>query len=273
MRLPLVLALPALPLSMAGVLAGCGGPVFTSAASDASTTSPADAGGDVGGGSSGGGGTFCAVEAGTHTFCDDFDGPPLASKWTSIEQVGGGTAVTDLTTSYSSPGSLKTVAPASINAQTRGRVVKSFGTASRVVVSCEIWLDATPPKILPGAAVGGDSVLVVNVGSSYSIAINAHTDQVGYAEESTGGDGGTQVLSSKDLAATSTLTGWIPVALTVDLAHASLSITIGGVQRLASAPITPPSGQNVVVDVGAFSHNQTQNLAAHYDNVTIDITP
>lgn len=268
MRLPLVLALTALPL------VACGGPVFSSAASDASTTSPSDAaGGDTGGGSGGGGGTFCAVEAGTHTFCDDFDGPPLAVKWASIEQVGGGTAVTDLTTSYSSPGSLETLAPSSVNATTRGRVVKSFGTASRVVLGCEIWLDATPPKILPGAAVGGDSVLVVNVGSTYSIAINAHTDQVGYVEESTGGDGGTQVLSSKDLVATSTLTGWIPVSLTVDLAHASLSITIGGVQRLASAPITPPSGQNVVVDVGAFSHNQTQNLAAHYDNVTIDITP
>jgi hypothetical protein len=272
MRLPLVLALPALPLWIAGAV-GCGGPVFSSAASDASTTPSSDAaGGDTGGGSGGGGGTFCAVEAGTHTFCDDFDGPPLAAKWASIEQVGGGTAVTDLTTSYSSPGSLETVAPASVNATTRGRVVKSFGTASRVVLACEVWLDATPPKIL-GAAVGGDSVLVVNVGSTYSIAINAHTDQVGYVEESSGGDGGTQVLSSKDLVATSTLTGWIPVSLTVDLAHASLSITIGGVQRLASAPITPPSGQSVIIDVGAFSHNQTQNLAAHYDNVTIDITP
>jgi hypothetical protein len=268
MRLPLLLALSALPLVAVGAVVACGGPVFTAAVSDAS--SPAH---DAAGDGPGGGGTFCSVEAGTHTFCDDFDGPPLASKWDSIDQGSGGTAVTDLTTSVSPPGSFKSVAPMSVGIQTRGRVIKSFGTASRVVVSFVLFIDATPPKLLAGSGTGGDSLVGIAVGPNYSIALNAHTDQVGYAETEPADGGGSTLLSPTDLVATSTLTGWTPVQITVDLAHATLSITIGGVQRLAGAPITPPIGQTISVDLGAFSHNQAQTLAAHYDNVTIDVTP
>jgi hypothetical protein len=266
MRLPVVLALCALPPAVAGGGAACGGPTFTSAAVDASTTSPT--------GSSDGapatGRSFCALEAGANTFCDDFDGPPLASKWDSIDQAGtGAIAVIDTTASYSPPGSFKSVAPFGVGVQ-KGRLVKAFGTASRVVVAFEVLLDTTPMR-LPGG-VGGDSLIGINVGASYSIGIAAHTDQVSYFEDATV-DGGTVVLSSKDLVATPTLHGWTAVAVTIDLAHANLSVSIGGVQLLVGAPITPPGEQAISVDLGTFVHNETQTLAAHYDNFTIDLTP
>ena len=268
MRLPVVLALGAPPLALALGVTACGGPAFTSAPGVAGSLTP-DAGGDGAGGLPG---SFCAVEAGTHTFCDDFDGPPLAAKWDGVDQGTGGTAVTDLTVSDSPPGSFKSVAPASVGTQTRGRLIKSFRTASRVVLDFAMSLDATPARLGSGV-VGGDNLVAIAVGPGYSIGLSAHTDQVSYFEDATGDGGASQLASSKDLVATPTLAPWTPVEIAIDLAHASLSVTIGGVVRLDGAPITPPSGQNITVYLGAFSHNQNQNFAVHYDNATIDITP
>jgi hypothetical protein len=266
-RLPALLALCALPAASAVVAAAaCGGPTFTSASPDAGgVSSPA------GDGAAGATGSFCALEAGTTTFCDDFDGLPLTSKWDSVDQAGSGAmALIDDAISDSPPGSFKSIAPASIGAQTRGRIVKAFGSGSRIVVAFELAIDATPAR-LGASVVGGDSLVGIDIGPSYSIGIAAHTDEVSYFEDSTGDSGVTQVLTSKDLVATPTLQGWTRVLIAIDLAHASLSISIGGVALLDGAPITPPGEQAISVYLGAFSHNQTQTLAAHFDNFTIDI--
>jgi hypothetical protein len=271
MRLPLLRALYALPAALAvvGVGAGaiasgaCGGPSFAGEAPDAGALPPTptpDAGG------------FCAQDAGAHKFCDDFDGPPLTSKWDSVDQGAGGTAVTDSTVSDSPPASFESIAPASVATETRGRLVKSFGTASRVVVGFELAIDATPVKLASGV-VGGDSLLGIYAGASYAIGLRAHADAIGYFEDLTGDGGAAQVLTTKDLVATPTLHGWTPVVMTIDLAHANLSIAIGGVTLLDEAPITPPSGESITVYLGALSRNEAQSLAAHYDNVTIDLTP
>ncbi len=270
MRLPLALGLCALPTAVAVGDAACGGTAFTSAPEDAGPSSPAK-GGDA---DATGPESFCALEAGTHTFCDDFDGLPLTSKWDSVDQGSGGTAVIDSApdASFSPPGSLKSIAPPSIGIDTRGRVVKAFASASRIALSFEVQLDATPVKLGLGA-VGGDSIVAIQVGPAYAIGLRAHTDEVGFFEQATEDSGATDTLTSKDLVATPTLMGWTQVVITIDLAHANLSIAIGGVQIVNGAPITPPSGQDLTVELGAFSHNQSQALAAHYDNVTIDITP
>jgi hypothetical protein len=242
----------------------CGGPSFAGTPTDASVTSPPVVTVD--------GGSFCLLEAGAHTFCDDFDGLPLSSKWDSIDQGTGGTARTDSTISDSPPASFKSVAPASLAAETRGRVEKTFGMASHIVVAFDIAIDATPIKLATGA-LGGDSLLGIYVGPSYSIGLRAHTDEVGYFEDLTTDAGTSEVLTTKDLVATPTLAGWTSVVITIDLANANLSISIGGVALIDQTPITPPNGQSIAFYLGAFSRNQAQSLAAHYDNVTVDITP
>ena len=114
------------------------------------------------------------------------------------------------------------------------------------------------------------------MGPSYSIGMNAHTDYVGYFEQNSPTDGGaSEILSSNTmLVATPTLLGaWTEVVIEVDLGSSdALSITIGGKPEISGAPITPPSGQTITVDVGAYSHNLPASLEAHFDNVTIDIT-
>jgi hypothetical protein len=265
LRFAFALALVALaPLAGAALVGACGGAAFTSAPDEGALGPPVT---DAPSTSA----SFCALEAGTHTFCDDFDGPPLTSKWDSIDQGGNGTAVTDDTESDSPPDSFKSIAPSSVNGETRGRVVKAFGTASHVVVAFEIALDATPDKV-PLGTIGGDSVVGIYVGPNYSIGISAHTGEVGFFEDVIPDSGLTQVLTSKDFT-TPAVSGWTEVVLAIDLAHATVSVTIGGVQALNGAPITPPSGQEITVYLGAFSRNQGQSLAAHYDNVTIDVTP
>ena len=88
--------------------------------------------------------------------------------------------------------------------------------------------------------------------------------------------GATQVLSSKQFALeTSALEKtWTEVLVEVDLAHAGLSVTIGGVEELVGALITPPAAGNgtITVVLGCSAHNElSPGLAAHFDNVTIDL--
>jgi hypothetical protein len=263
----LPLLTPALA-ACAALLVACGGPAFTAAPADAGAVSPSS----TGDGAPSASASFCAADAGAHTFCDDFDGLPLSSKWDSVDQGAGGTAVTDSTTSYSAPSSFKSIAPASVGIETRGRVVKSFGKASRVVIAFEMFLDATPVKLAAGA-IGGDNVVAIAFGAAYSIGIDAHTDEIAYFEDAIGDGGVAQQLTGKNLVATPMITGWTAVEIAIDLTKATVSISLGGVTRVTNAAITPPSGQSVSVYLGAFAHNQTQELAVHYDNCTIDITP
>jgi hypothetical protein len=252
-------------LALARLLPACGGAEFVAA-------SASDAGGSPDAGATPSG-SFCALEAGTHTFCDDFDGPPLASKWTSIEQTGGGTIGDDSSQSYSAPSSLATIAPNAV-AATQGRVLEVFGAASKVVVAFEMLIDMAPQQKtgVGSVTLGGDSLVAVGIGSNYTVGLSAHAN-LGYYEDTTTDAGVTQVLSSNDdLVVTPGPTKWTSVVLEVDIAAEQLSITVGGQVLLKSAPISPPTG-NVVVNLGAYQRNETATLSAHYDNVTIDITP
>jgi hypothetical protein len=254
------------------LLAACGGNAFTAGPTDAGTSGPSDAGADVGAGG-GDGGSFCAVEAGTHTFCDDFDGLPLASKWSSIDQAGGGSAAVDSSKSVSPPNSFASVAPISATVATSGRVVEAFTqSASKVVVAFEVWFDSTPTRNATSTD-SGDNFVTVTAGSSYTVGLGAH-DTIEYFENVTVDGGGVQNLSSKDNLAVSPTSGWSEIVMTVDLANKALSLTMGG-QPLLTPPaaLTPQTGP-ITVTLGADQHNELKNsLAAHFDNVTIDLTP
>lgn len=269
--LELACLLLAVAASAAGAVVACAGPAFVNA--------PAEGGPPAAGGTPDAPAadaseeSFCLLEAGMHMFCDDFDSLPLVPTW-NIDQAGGGVAATDSMQSYSPPNSLMSTAPASLGI-TRGRVSKTFGSGSKVVVAFELWVDAAPPKLV-GSQVGvaGDSLVGIDVGPSYSIGLSAH-DVVGYFENTTGDSGVTVVRSPMNLALqTAALEEtWTEVVIEVDLANAALSITIGGVEELVGAPITPPTAgtQPITVDSGCYAHNETAELATHFDNVTIDI--
>jgi hypothetical protein len=260
--------LSAAGLSLA-IAAACGGPAFVGA--------PADGGAGVIPVPDGG--SFCALEAGTHTFCDDFDGPPLASRWSTIDRssstpgvaggagVPAGTAQTDSSESYSTPSSFESAAPAALG-ETRGRIDEIFGSASKVVVAFELSVDSAPAK-LTGTATGvsGDALVGVSVGTGYTVGLSAHQD-LGYFED-LASDGGTTGQDNLIV----TPKGWTPVVLTVDVANAKLSLTVGGQPLLSGKPITPPSSGAITVSLGAYQHNEATPLAAHFDNVTIDLTP
>jgi hypothetical protein len=269
--LELACLLLAVAASAAGAVVACAGPAFVNAPSDGGP--PAGGGAPDAPAADASGESFCLLEAGMHMFCDDFDSLPLVPTW-NIDQAGGGVVAIDSTRSYSPPNSLMSTAPAS-NGFTRGRVLKTFGSGSNVVVALELWVDAAPPKLVASeVGVAGDSLVGIGVGPSYSIGLSAH-DVVGYFEDNTGDAGVTVVRSSKDftLQTAALEEKWTEVVIEVDLANAALSITIGGVEELVGAPITPPTAgtEPITVDLGCYAHNETAELAAHFDNVTIDI--
>ncbi|HEY2510965.1 MAG TPA: hypothetical protein VGI39_08920 [Polyangiaceae bacterium] len=254
---------------VAASLLACGGPEFTTAAS---------AGDDSGTGPHGDAGAprFCTQDAGTHTFCDDFDGPALGSAWTDIQQTGGGAAITDSSLFFSAPHSLSAVVPASpATSSDRAQVVKSFGTqVSHIVTNLELYIDAVGPK----TALGADALFFVGLGANggYMLGLDANADNVGFFEEAIG-DGGALAapLSAKTLVPTSgLLKTWTSVTFDVDLAKSTVSISLNGTLELSNAPITPPAGSPpVLLYVGLQSRNISSPMGAHYDNVTVDVTP
>jgi hypothetical protein len=240
------------PLAVAAI--ACGGPRF-----------------EVGAAAGDAGSSFCARDAGAHTFCDDFDGLPFSSVWDATVDVNGAVA-TDSSTSISPPNSFVSTANPSLGSTGQGRLTKTLGKASRVVVAVDVRLDEVPDR--PGSALGGGtSLLVVDVGPTYVVGLSANSQQVSYFENDTV-DGGLVTLGSRNLVPTQSLLGnWAHVVFDVELASAKLTVSINGTTELGGASITPPTGLSTSVVLGEFSRNVATEAKVHYDDVTIDVTP
>lgn len=248
-------------------LVACGGPEFTTA-----SLSSSDSGAGL---KDAADPRFCTEQAIPHTFCDDFDGPALGSAWTDIQQTGGGAAITDSALFFSAPHSLSSTVPASPTAASfRAEVEKAFGTrASRLVINLELYIDAVAPKnpLVP------NSLFYVGLGANagYMVGLDADADNVSFFEEGSGDGGGLAPLSTKVLVPTVGLVKtWTAVTFDVDLAKATVSVSLNGTLELSNASITPPAGNPpVLLYVGVQSRNISSPMGAHYDNVTVDVTP
>jgi hypothetical protein len=217
---------------------------------------------------------FCALEAGNATFCDDFDGPPLTApnRWSTIDQSSG--AVVQIVTApspfFSAPASLDSQTPLSLGlGAQRGRVEKTFDSASHVVTSFQLHLDAVGDK--PQAGNGGESFVALEL-ASLTVGLSANTNQVTYFEDITA-DGGVPV--SNVVVATGTIKGsWVPVTFDVDLAHATLDVNVNGT-AVGPIQLQVPTGSLGVAQLyfGWQSRNIDQALEAHFDDVVVNVTP
>ncbi len=155
----------------------------------------------------------------------------------------------------------------------QARVYKTFTTIpTQVVVAFELHIDIVGMK----PVTGGDSFADISLGSDYTIALVANSDNVSYTEDVSPGDGGLDVAeSTKVVTPTSTILGsWALVALDLDIANKTLTVSINKTPLLPAVLISPPSGLPVTVYVGTRARNVASQVAGHYDNVTIDvITP
>ncbi len=244
-----------------GVVTACGGNSFVAGAGDASS---------VTGPSADGGPSFCAIEGGAATFCDDFDELPLTSKWTAIDQTNGATIAKDESTFVSAPSSLESVVPVSLGLSSqRGRVEKAFGNASRIAVSLQLHIDAVAPK----PTTGGTSLLLVQLGTD-TLGISANNSEVTYFEDEVA-DGGDTNLVVGDIVSTQNVLGqWVPATLDIDIKNATMTASVNG-NSVGPIEIDLPAGagQSPLLYVGVQSKNATLMLESHYDNVLVNVTP
>jgi hypothetical protein len=256
-----------------GVVTACGGNNFVAGAADASSTSGSSSG-------AGGGPSFCAIEGGAATFCADFDESTSVATsgsdgWSAIDRTNDSTVgVVNDPAAPSQPSSLNSATPTTLGlSEQRGRVEKIFSTsASRIVVSFQVQIDAVADK--PGAGVVGGTSFVEVVLGDVTLGLGANALEVSYFEDQAS-DAGTVAAPVGDILPTSTVKGtWVPVSLDIDIAHAQLTASVAGT-TVGPVLITLPAGAGASsqVYIGVQSHNVDAPLQSHYDNVLINVTP
>jgi hypothetical protein len=269
---------PALTAALAPALLGggavafgaCGGTEFIAGADDAgpSTDAPVVTGPKQ---------SFCEIEAGTHTFCDDFDdeydGSTLTSLWPDYDRTTGGTAQDDPTIFVSPPSSFEAACEGSVGTIVRGRVGKTFAPASRVVIAFDLHLDAVGAK--PNVA-GGTTFVLLTLGPNYSLGLTANSTAVNGYEDITAADGGVTDNDEMVTATPAILGSWVHVSVDANLAERQLSANVNGT-AFGPIALTPPtqtaSTTAPAVFIGLSSREVVAPVEAHYDNVTIDVTP
>jgi hypothetical protein len=242
-----------------GVVTACGGNSFVAGAGDASSI--ADAGTL----------SFCAIEGGAATFCDDFDGLPLTSLWTAIDQTTGATIQHDGTISVSPPNSLESIVPSSVSFSSaqKGRVEKTFPSASEISISFQLHIDQVEAK--PNT--GGTSLVLVQLGDN-TLGISANTLEVSYFEDLIADGGDTGQVVGNITATPIILDTWVRATLDIDLKNATMTASVNGNSvGPVDIALEASAGQGPQVYLGIQSRNVVGQLEAHYDNVLINVTP
>jgi hypothetical protein len=216
-----------------------------------------DAGADAG---------FCLTHP-NHTFCEDFDEPNFAARWTSVV-----TSPTSATVMESDASSVS--APNELLAS-----ILTDGGATAMVYASKHFAQATTVKIQlqlrvnPATALNFDPVMIVlnpppAAYKNYQLHIDT-ADQhfgCGYAPA----DGG--AASTFDMTFPSSLTAWSAVEIDLDMATSMINILVDGISvTQTSLPAITPSAFDL--RVGAVQINTaTTNLSAvvHVDNVLVD---
>ncbi len=254
MRLPLAFACAvAVAGAAVGLVTACGGNSFVAGSAD-------DAGS-----------SFCASKSATTTFCADFDESTSLENWTGVDQSGATVEVVKDTTAPSQPNSLESTVPSTLGAAApqRARVEKVFATASEIVISFLVHIDEVAPK----PTTGGASLVLMQLGDN-TLGISANDSEVSYFEDAIG-DAGDAALVVGNVTSTSTVLGsWVLAILDVDLKHATMTASVNGIS-VGPIGITlgANAGQNAQVYLGIQSRNVVDPVAAHYDNVLINVTP
>jgi hypothetical protein len=265
MRLALALALAPVVAGVAvvAVVGACGGSEFIAASDDGGVADAPVAHATA---------SFCELEAGTHTFCDDFDneydGATLTDLWPIFQRDTGAIVQDDSTIFVSSPNSLESSAVASGGTLIRARVGHVFGVASSVTVAFDFHLDKDAAK--PTNTVGGSTFFSLVLGANYALNLSANSDVVDVSEDQTLADASVDERTEQIVATTSILGTWVPVVLQIDLSQGRLTGTVNGA-TIPTFTISPPGGLATTVYMGLSSRDVISAVEAHYDNVTIDV--
>ncbi|HEX2674013.1 MAG TPA: hypothetical protein VHM25_24220, partial [Polyangiaceae bacterium] len=231
-------------------------------------------------------GAFCAQhEQVTVAFCDDFDGPPLGTKWPSVEQANG-TVTNDAQAAVSGTSSLLSIANAvPVGAGVRAVGTKSFANLNAQPVGLRIsfkvrvdQFDATSGAkntifdFLYGP-MGDYNQIVVNLVSTetaVSIQVAENAQKAGSATSDYALHG---PFDTKP-----TIGQWMKVDLNLDITQPigtgnRLRVLLDDKQELDTTLQLPLKGDTPRVELGVGwvdSSKPTQSWAVRYDDFLVD---
>lgn len=232
------------------------------AGTDADTGTGADADADAAT-------SFCATHLG-HTFCEDFDEPNFASRWTTLSLSSGATLDESDASSQSPPNQLlgDVTFPAQTSAST-AYAGKHFASASTITAEAELEVTSTLAKIDPiqihfsPAPAGYDY---------YEIHIDTGDDHLGASWVPS--DGGPS--SYVDVTFPNNLAAWHDVKLVVDVKTSAVQAYLDGTLVAQTAiPALSAAAFDLRVGVVTGSNSSTSALdgTVHVDNVLVDTVP
>jgi hypothetical protein len=212
--------------------------------------------------------SFCATHTG-HTFCEDFDEPGFATRWSGVvTSQAGSTAVESDASSASAPNELLTTAtfPASTSGQ-GAFVYKHFTAAKTLKVQVALLVDVSTMAECDPLEIS----LIPPAGyKTYQIHIDIPTQHLGYTTTPT--DGGTSTTT--DTAFTTTFPTWRNLEFDLDFTTSAVAVLVDGVPTVAwtVAPLAPTAFDVRLGVVIGLSGTTSATPVVHVDNVLIDTT-
>jgi hypothetical protein len=249
-RSGLLKAIAGLNLAMAG--AACGGSAFTTAGADASASPTVDAKVAEGAPSDAAtappdaGAGWCATQAPTHTFCEDFlHGVP--GKFIGIT-AGNGMLMPDPKDYESLPQSMAAITPSLAKKDDSATALgtRDFTTVAGTQFALAAYFKIAKSCFPANGAVDPVSPIVLQFAEQdYGIAIDVIPSGVELVEVTVGADGG-QVAGSPKVsrlyAAANLFDSWQLWTLTIDgaLVGKSATLSIGNAIVISRMPLSPP---------------------------------
>ncbi|HEY1953999.1 MAG TPA: LamG-like jellyroll fold domain-containing protein [Polyangiaceae bacterium] len=212
---------------------------------------------------------FCASHTG-HTFCEDFDEPSFANRWSSLALSVGATLDESDASAQSPPNQLLgdvTFPPSSSTAT--AYVSKHFTSSSKITAEADFEVDSTLAKVDPihitfSPAPAGYS--------AYEIHIDTGDNHLGASW--TPSDGGPS--DYMDVTFPDQLAAWHDVKLVVDLTTSAVQAYLdGALVAQMTTPTLSPAAFNLQVGVVSGTNDALTPVDAkvHVDNVLVDTVP
>jgi hypothetical protein len=157
----------------------------------------------------------------------------------------------------------------SLSVAQKGRVEKTFASASAISISFQVHIEQVEAK--PNT--GGTSFVLVQLGDN-TLGISANTAEVSYFEDLVADGSDTGQVVGNITATQTVLNTWVHATLDIDLKTATLTASVNGISvGPVDIALEATAGQGPQVYLGIQSRNVVGQLEAHYDNVLINVTP
>lgn len=214
---------------------------------------------------------FCA-NAGTHSFCSDFDEPNALAAWSAALASANATTPGLDSDAVSPPSSLRSVLPDATSADSYARLQELFtAKATSAHVNLQVKLGSKACT----ASDGNSYFELLKIGDNLEDGVEIKVDSTGwYADVNFAlSDGGTTHLDQY-FSATPSVDVWHRVVVDVTFGVAgSVHITVDGPGVVDVPSVDTSSVDSASFLVGLYSTGSCPANDVRFDNVVIDVTP